>query len=138
MIQVTNNAAQTLQPGQAISFNSSTFLHAGCGECFNPQLPTSVKLMGGCRSIYVIEFSGNVTSATAGASVQLALAVEGQPFIDTAMNATIGTANALYNVNTGKFYRVECCDADRISVINTGTVPVTVAPNASLRIMRRA
>lgn len=138
MIEVTNANAQTLQPGQALSFNSSTFLHAGCGECFNTQLPTSVKLMGGCRSLYSIEFSGNVTSATAGAAVQLAIAVEGQPFIDTAMNATIATANALVNVSTGKFYRVECCDADRISVINTGTVPVTVAPNANLRIFRRA
>lgn len=138
MIQVTNSTSQLLQPGQALSFNGPVTLHTGCGECFNRQLPTSVKLGGGCGAIYNIEFSGNVTSATAGAQVQLALAVAGQPLTETAMNTAISTANALMNVNTGTLFKVCCNDINRVSVINTGTVPVTVAQNANLRIARRA
>lgn len=137
MIEVRNLTAQTLQPGQALTFDG-TIIRSRCGaECFNSQVPTSVKLRINCAA-YDISFSGNITSDTAGAAVQLALAIEGSPLVETAMNATIATANELVNVGTGTFFRTSCGDLSRISVVNTGTVPVTVAPNANLRIRRIA
>lgn len=137
MIQISNAAAQTLAPGQAISFDKTSYLHTGCGECFNTQLATSVKLRGGCGAIYEIQFSGNVTSTTAGDTVQLAITVGGQPLVETAMNATPAAAGTLVNVNTGTLFAVYCCDADRVSVVNTGTTTLSIAPNSNLRIVRK-
>lgn len=140
MIQVSNIAAQTLNPGQAITFskNAPSFLHCGCAECFNPQLPTSVKLRGGACAIYEIQFEGNITSTAAANTLQLAIAVNNTPLVETAMNATPAAAGTLVNVSTGTFFRPGCGDLDRVSVINTGTTPVTIAPNATLRIVRKS
>lgn len=136
MTQVSNTTTQTLQPGQALKFDGTNFLHTGCGECFNSQIPASVKLNGNCGAVYEIQFEGNVTSDTAG-PVQLALALADQPLVQTAMNATIAAANDLVNVSTGTYLRMCCGDANRVSVINTGTTAVTVAQNSSLRICRK-
>lgn len=136
MIQVSNATTQTLQPGQALKFDGTNFLHTGCGECFNSQIPTSVKLNGNCGAVYEIQFEGNIT-ATAAGTVQIALALEGQPLVQTAMNAQIATANALTNVSTGTYLKMCCGDANRVSVINTGTTAVTVAQNSSLRVCRK-
>lgn len=134
MLLLSNLAAQTLQPGQAVTFDVVK-IKAGCGECFNRQLPQSARLNG--NGTWDLNFSGNVTSATAGDNVQLAIAVAGQPLTETAMNRTITTANNLENIATATAYRVCCCDANRVSVINTGTVAVTLAPNSAFLIERR-
>lgn len=137
MIELSNTTAQLLQPGQAITFDR--VIHkTGCGECFNEQVPTSVKLTGGRCAQYKVEFSGNVASPTAGAAMQLAIAISGSPLVETAMNSTPSTANVLNNIGTGTYVVLNCCDLDRISVINTGTVPVNLAPNSNLRIRRTA
>lgn len=137
MIQVRTDTAQTLQPGQALNFDSTTILHTGCGECFNRQIPTSVKLRGGCGSVYEIEFEGNVGAEAAATAVQLSLAIAGSPLTDTVMNATPTAVGDLVNVSTGTFFQVCCGDINRISVVNTGTNPIIVAAGASLRIARR-
>lgn len=137
MIQVRTVTAQTLQPGQALNFDSTSILHTGCGECFNSQVPTSVKLRGGCGSVYDIDFNGNASTDTAGAAGQLSLAIAGQEIIDTRMNFISAAAGDLNNISTGTFFKVCCGDLNRISVVNTGTTPVTVAAGANLRIARR-
>lgn len=137
MIELKNTATQTLQPGQAISFNE-VLLHTGCSECYNRQLPTSVKLKGGCGSVYEIHFSGNITSLTAGNTLQLAIAVGTTPLVETAMNATPAAAGTLVNVSTGTLFKVCCSDLNRISVINTGTTPVSVAQNSNIYIIRKS
>lgn len=138
MIQVRTLTAQTLQPGQALNFDSTNVLHTGCGECFNRQVPTSVKLRGGCNSVYDIQFSGNASTAGGATPGQLSLAVAGQAIIDTEMDVQSAAADQLVNISTGTLFRVCCGDLNRISVINTGTNPVTVAANANLRISRRS
>lgn len=134
MIELSNLLAQTIQPGQAITFDN-VIHHKGCGECFNKQTPTSVKLRarGGT---YKVEFSGNVSAATAGDALQLAIAIGGSPLVETTMNSTPATAGVLNNIGTGTYVVVGCCDLDRITVTNTGTVPVNLAANANLRIRR--
>lgn len=136
MIEVSNLATQTLQPGQSITFDK-VLLRTTCGsECYNPQVPTSIKL--GAKGIYELHFNGNITSDTAGTAVQLAMTIGGTPLVETAMNATIATANALANVSTSTLLRNCCCDLDRVSVTNVGTTPVTVAQNANFYIVRKS
>lgn len=132
---LSNTTAQLIQPGQAVTFDNLK-LSCGNGECFNRQLPKILKLKG--NGVWDISFSGNVTSATAGSNVQLAVAIANQPLTETAMNRTITTANNLENVSTKTAYRVCCCDLNQLSVINTGTVPFTLAPNSSFLVERRS
>lgn len=129
-IQVSNSAAQLLNPGQAMTFQN--VVKCGDRQCFNRQLPTSVKLRA--KGIHDVSFHGNITGA-AGASLQLAIALEGQAIPTTAMQATPATANALVNVSARTLVKDCCCDVDRISVINSGATPITVAPNAVLIII---
>lgn len=136
MIVLSNLTAQTIQPGQAVTFDKRILKSGNC-ECWNSQLPTTVKLRANC-AIYSLGFSGNVSSATAGAAMQLAIAIAGQPLVETAMNSTPETADVLNNISTETRFRNCCDDADRVSVINTGTVPVTLAPNSSFVIERRS
>lgn len=134
MIQVSNLNAQALNPGQALTFNAVPFKSGSC-QCFNPQLPTSVKLCQ--KGVYRVTFNGNITGA-AGASLQLAIALEGQPFSTTAMQAVPAAEGDLVNVSAATLVRNCCCDIDRISVVNSGGVALTVAPNAVLIIERLA
>lgn len=131
MIELSNTLAQTIPVGGSVTFDK-VLLDSGCRECFNTMVPTSVKLRG--RGIYDIEFHGNVTSTVAGDTVQLAIAVGGTAMPQTAMNATPAAVGDLVNVSAGTYLRNCCCDLDRISVINSGTTPITLAPNSSFRI----
>lgn len=131
MIELTNTTAQTIPVGGMVTFDK-VLLKSGCDVCYNAMVPTSVKLRA--KNIFDIEFHANITSDTAGNTVQLAVAVAGAPLVQTAMNATPAAANDLVNVSAGTYLRNCCCDLDRVSVMNTGTVPVTIAPNSSFRI----
>lgn len=131
MIELSNTTAQTIPVGGSVAFDK-VLLKSGCDVCYNAMVPTSVKLRS--KNIYDIEFHGNITSTTASDALQLAIAVGGSPLVQTAMNATPAAAGDLVNVSAGTYLRNCCCDLDRVSVINTGTTPVTLAPNSSFRI----
>lgn len=131
MIELSNLTAQTIPAGGSVTFDR-VLLDSGCKECFNSMIPTSVKLRG--KGIFDIEFHGNITSTAAGDTLQLAIALGGSPIVQTAMNATPAAAGDLVNVSAGTYLRNCCCDLDRISVINTGTTAVSLAPNCSFRI----
>lgn len=135
MIELSNTVAQTLLPGQSLSFDK-VVMKTGCGECFNSQVPTSVKLCG--KGVYNLEFSGNVTASAAATPVILALTVGGTEIPQTRMNASPATAGTLVNVSAGTLFSNCCCDLDRISVTNVGTNPLVVAPNANLRVVRKS
>lgn len=136
MIELSNLTAQELQPGQSVTFNKTIFQSRNGCECFNQQIPTSVKLCG--KGTWRLTFSGNVTSATAGDTLQLAIAISGTPLVETTMNSVPSAANALNNVSTETLFKVCCCDLDRVSVQNTGSVPVTLGPNSAFIIERRS
>lgn len=135
MILLSNTTAQTIQPGQAVTFDK-VIQKTGNGECHNRQVPRIVRLKG--FGVWDISFSGNVTSDTAATNVQLAIAVMGEPLTETAMNRTITTANDLENISTKTAYGVCCCDLDQVSVINSGTTPLTLAPNSAFLLERRS
>lgn len=134
MIVLTNTIAQTIAPGQALTFNTEV-LHTGCGECHRSG-SGAVKLRA--NGIYETSFSGNITSATAGTAVQLSLAIGGEPLPETLMISTPSAADALNSVSTNTAIRNACCDYDRVTVVNTGTVPVIVGANPNLFIKRVA
>lgn len=131
MIELSNTTAVTIPVGGTVTFDK-VLTRSNCGaECFNFQIPTRIKLRS--RGVYDIEFHGNITSDPA-APIQLAIAVGGAPLVQTAMNATPAAAGDLVNVSAGTYLRNCCCDMDSVSVINTGTAPVTLAPNSSFRV----
>lgn len=135
MIVLSNLTAQTIEPGQSVTFDKGILKSGNC-ECYNSQLPQSVKLR--CNGIYDLSFSGNVSAAAANDVLQLAIAVAGQPLVETTMISTPSAANALNNISTSTRFRVCCCDLDRVSVQNTGTVAVTLAPNSAFVVERRS
>lgn len=134
MILLTNTAAQTVQPGQAVTFNR-LLRKTGCGECYDTRVPNSVKLMGK-GGTYEVDFSANISGATAGEIVQLAIALGTVGLPETVMVSTPAAAGDFNNVSTGTYVDNNCCDNDRIAVINTGTTPVTISANMNLRIRR--
>lgn len=134
MIQLGNSAAQTIQPGQVVTFDRVSH-HSGCAECYR-QGTNSVKLRA--NGVYKVEFSGNISSATAETPVQLAIALGGIPLSETVMESTPAVANAYNSVSTGTYIRNCCGDFDRVTVMNTGTNPVLLSANMNLRIGRRS
>lgn len=130
MIQVSNSTAQTLQPGQAMTFDK-VLLKTNCGACFNSQAPNVVKLCD--RGNYNITFHGNITGG-AGDQLQLALALGGYAAPTTAMNAVPAAEGNLWNVSAQLPVRNCCCDLTRLSVVNAGATAVTIAPNATLTV----
>lgn len=131
MILLSNTTAQTLAPGQALSFDKVRKSRRGC-ECHNSQAPTSVKLCS--QGNYEVSFSANITNPTGTDPVQIAIALGGEPLAETYMNSVPGAAGDLNNVAKTTFVQNCCCDLDRLTVINTGTVPVAIAPNSAFAI----
>lgn len=131
MIELSNSTAVTIPVGGVVTFDRVLARSCNACECFNRQIPNRVKLR--CRGTYNIQFSGNITSDPA-APVQIAIAVGGFALPQTAMNATPAAAGDLVNVSGGTYLQSCCGDMNTVSVINSGTAPVTIAPNSSFRI----
>lgn len=134
MIVLSNTTAQTLQPGQAITFNS-VILHSGCGECHR-QNTSSVKMRA--NGIYDVRFAGNIGGATAATAVQLSMQIGGATLPETTMISVPAAANDLNNVATFTAIKNTCGDYDRVTVVNTGTEPVIVGANSVFMIRRVA
>lgn len=132
MILLSNTTAQTIAPGQALSFDKVIYRSRNCCECFNAQAPASVKLCS--QGVYEVSFSGNITNPTGTEPVQLAIGIGGQPLSETYMNSVPVAAGDLNSVAKTTFVKNCCCDLDRLSIINTGAVPVAVAPNTAFAI----
>lgn len=132
MIELTNSVAQVVQPGQSVAFNT-VVLHTGCGECYRRNTP-SIKLRA--NGIYEVAFSGNITGSTAATPVQLGIALGGIALPETVMVSTPATANAFSNVATSTFVQNTCGDFDRVTVVNSGTEPVTISANMKFSVRR--
>lgn len=137
MIELRNSVAQVVAPGATVTFDTIVYRSkCGCGECYDRRIANSVKLTGR-GGTYKVEFSGNISSDTAGTPVQLAIAFGGTALPETVMESTPSAANAFNNVSTGTYVSNDCCDCDRISVVNSGTNPVLLSANMNLRIARQ-
>lgn len=132
MIELTNSITQVVQPGQSVAFDT-VVLHTGCGEYYRRNTP-SIKLRA--NGIYDVAFSGNITGSIAATPVQLAIALGGIALPETVMVSTPATANAFNNVATSTFVQNTCGDFDRVTVVNSGTEPVTISANMKFSVRR--
>mgnify|MGYP002796489263 CR=1 FL=1 len=128
MIVLSNSTEQTLLVGQSVTFDL-TKLKCGNAECHR-QGTSSVKLR--CPGIYRVAFGGNIGGTVAGTPVQLAIAIGGDPLLETTMISTPAAVGDLNSVYRAALVKNCCCDYDRITVVNTGTSDVVVGANAEL------
>lgn len=133
MIVLSNSAAQTIGVGQSIIFNT-VVTKTGCAEHHRGN-SGSVQLCAN-NGIYSLAFTGNVTNPSGTAAVQLAITSSGDVLQETTMIST-AAQSVFNNVSAKTYIKTSCCGSDnRISVTNTGTVPLTIAPNCALAIKR--
>lgn len=135
MISLSNTTAQTIAAGQSLTFNTVLLKTRSRAECFRKNTG-SIKLCASC-AIYEVSFSGNISGA-AGTPVQLALALGGDILPETTMIATPSAANAANNVSVTTLVNNNCCDYDRVTIVNTGTTDVTVDANPIFFVKRVA
>jgi hypothetical protein len=133
MIVLSNTTAQTVNAGQAITFNNLV-MHSGNGECYKKGT-NSVKLRN--NGVYEISFSANIGGG-AGVTSQLNIQLGGSSLAETTMISTTGTAGTLNNVYGSTYVRNCCCDFDRVTIVNTGAQAVTIGANPCLKIKRVA
>lgn len=133
MILLTNTTAQTLTPGQSITFDE-VILHSGCGECFRRNTSSAKMRFNG---IYEVHFSGNIGTSTAAGTANLAMTLSGNSVLpETNMLSVTATVGDLNNVSSTTLVKNCCGDYDRISVVNNGTTDITVGANSCLAIHR--
>lgn len=134
MIQVSNSTAQTLSPGQSLTFDS-VLLKSGCAETHRVNSGI-VTLRSNC-GIYEIHFTGNV-SAPSASPVQLAIQLDGETLPETAMYEEITTPGVGQSVAAATLVRTGAGCCGRIGVVNTGTTTISVLANTSLFVKRIA
>lgn len=133
MILLSNQAAQTITPGQAVVFDQQIYKVGRC-ECHR----TGSSVVTLCTANpYEVSFSGNVTNSVAG-PVQLAIAVDGEALPYGTM---ITTPAATGDVNSiSKTIPVQgCgrCGMPKVTITNKGTNPVILQAGSSLYIRPR-
>ena len=131
MILLSNSATQTVQPGEAITFDLERF-KSGCCECHRPG-SSAIKLKK-C-GVYELMFTGNVGGAAVG-TVQLQMEAGGEVLPETTIIVTEDTVGSLDNVSAHTFFRNCCCDYDRITIVNTGTVAAVIDANSAFTAKR--
>lgn len=134
MIELSNTAAQTIAPGQSLTFDT-VLLKTGCAEAHRSNSGI-VTLKADC-AVYEIHFAANI-SATAAGTAQLAISLDGEPLIETTMINTISTAGDPDNAATATLVKTGCGCCGKISVTNTGTTSVIVSANPALFVKRVA
>lgn len=134
MIELSNTAAQTIAPGQSLTFDT-VLLKTGCAEAHRNNSGI-VTLKADC-AVYEIHFAANI-SATAAGTAQLAISLDGEPLVETTMINTITTAGDPDNAATATLVKTGCGCCGKISVINTGTTSVIVSANPALFVKRVA
>ena len=134
MIELSNTAAQTIAPGQSLTFDT-VILKTGCAEAHRTN-SSIVTLKADC-AVYEIHFAANI-SATAAGTAQLAISLDGEPLVETTMINTISTAGDPDNAATATLVKTGCGCCGKISVTNTGTTSVIVSANPALFVKRVA
>lgn len=134
MIELSNTAAQTIAPGQSLTFDT-VLLKTGCAEAHRTNSGI-ITLKANC-AVYEIHFAANI-SATAAGTAQLAISLDGEPLVETTMINTISTAGDPDNAATATLVKTGCGCCGKISVTNTGTTSVIVSANPALFVKRVA
>lgn len=134
MIVLSNTTTQTIQPGQSITFDN-VVLQSGCAE-YHRGGTSSIRLRR--VGIYELHFTGNIAATAANDILQLAIKLDGDTLPETTMIQTPAAVDAYANISAATVVRNCTCDNNRVTVTNTGTTPINLAPNAGLFVKRVA
>lgn len=133
IVELTNNAAQTVAVGDTVIFNTKLFSSGSCGCCCSRNGRFARLTKGGP---YRISISANITTGTAGATAQLTVNAGGEPLPEMVLRAVSTAAGDNYTVSRSTIYPNCCKEVTHITVTNTGTVPVVIAANPTLIISK--
>lgn len=132
MIVLSTMTAQTLQPGQSITFEI-TNLHCGNRESHR-QGSSAVRLR--MPGIYDVRFNGNISAPSVG-TANIAIQLGGETLNETIISQYFVSGNTdIENVSAATYVKNQCGDYDRVTVTNVGTAAVTVNPSSTLMIRR--
>lgn len=138
MIELTNTATQTVEPGASATFGT-VVSQTGCDVCHRCGSGL-VQLEGhGTRcnpARYSVTVSGNVGGG-AGTQANVAVAVNGETLFETVRTATITAATDVFPFAAVTNVKEcgSCCDT--VSIRNVGTTPITLS-NLALIVRRTA
>lgn len=133
MISVSNTAVQTIEPGQSVTFDRLIW-KSGCGEVFRnggSAIRTGI-------GVFEVSFNGNIGGTVAATQVQLSIELGGSPLIGTNMLSVPAAIGDYNNVSARATYgnSPQIGGGEGITVTNTGTSPVTLAPGSLLTVKR--
>ena len=136
MIIASNTAAQTLTTGQSLVFDS--LRQTGCSELVR-QNTTNVYLKSG--GLYLVDFSGNVTTDAATTPVQLSLELNGSPVPEGTAQTTIVAAGDIMNISRSTAISTSgnCgfnLQSAYLTLTNNGPNPISVNAGFSIRVGR--
>ena len=136
MIVLSNTIAQTLAPGQSLTFDT-VIMHTGCAECYRKN--SGSVILRAQNAIYECQFGANIGSDTAASDAQIALELDGSPLLETTMISVTTTAGDLNKVSCDTAVKTcGCGGANSITVVNTGPTTVNIGANACLFVKRVA
>ena len=122
MAEFINNTEQTIAVGSNVVFTDVVVKPC---TCVTHRAGSGIfTLHGGHR--YLVAFSGNVSGATAGTEVDLALTIAGEEIAGTRMASTPAVADDANNVCTMSYITVPNCCCYTVAIENVGTTEVTV------------
>lgn len=132
MMVLSNVSEQVIPVGGAITFN--TIVVRSGNDCCHRSNTPSVRLSQ--NGNYAVSFNGNVSAAAATTMVNLAIKLGDSILPETTMTSTTVAASDFNIVSASTLVHI-CCDGyNSITIVNTGTVPVTIAANSSLCVYR--
>lgn len=122
MLILSNTIAQTLAPGQAMTFNQ-IILDSGSAECFRPNSGSvGLKLK---NAIYLVSFGANIGATEEGAA-QIGVFLNGSALNEMTMISQTAAAGDLNSVSKTTAIRTCCCAPETITVVNNGTTTVNL------------
>lgn len=132
MMELTNSTAITLAVGETAIFDT-VLLRYGNDTCTRTGTG-SIKMRYPC--LYEVRFTGNIATTDAAGTAELSIEMGGVTVpsgVILSQTATAGAANAVERT----LYEPNCCgDYSRVTVVNTGTVPVTINAGAVLSVRK--
>lgn len=141
-MQITANAIQLVNPNANILFSDTP---VGGSTCIVHRQGSGLVTVRGitncqCRARFRAYFSGNIaipTGETEIGSIQLAIAINGEPVATTTMIVTPAAVDEYFNVSSAVFLDVPAGCCSQLSVRNTSTIAINVQ-NANLIVERVA
>lgn len=134
MIELSNSAPIVLAPGATAVFDRVVVNTGNC-TCSRNITPIGPIRMTS-RGVYEINFSGNISGATAGTPVQLSISVGGVTLPESIMISTPSAADALNNVAKTLYYPNSCNEFSRAVIVNSGTETVTIGAGATFSALK--